>query len=138
VSTFSAYIVQCDFFYCFCSICVGLLKILHISLNFRVFICHVYLHVFCSLSFFLFLACRCDVIAAGVLNAAKNIGMKKPIIIRLKGTNVKEAKKLIEESDFQLTVTDDLEDAAKKAVAIAQIVTLAEGAKLDVSITAAV
>jgi succinyl-CoA synthetase beta subunit len=39
--------------------------------------------------------CRCDVIASGVLNAAKNIGMKKPIIIRLKGTNVKEAKKLI-------------------------------------------
>jgi succinyl-CoA synthetase beta subunit len=38
---------------------------------------------------------RCDVIASGVLNAAKNIGMKKPIIIRLKGTNVKEAKKLI-------------------------------------------
>jgi succinyl-CoA synthetase beta subunit len=35
------------------------------------------------------------VIASGVLNAAKNIGMKKPIIIRLKGTNVKEAKKLI-------------------------------------------
>ncbi len=44
------------------------------------------------------LHCRCDVIAAGVLNAAKNIGMKKPIIIRLKGTNVKEAKKLIEVS----------------------------------------
>lgn len=39
--------------------------------------------------------CRCDVIAKGVLNAAKNIGMKKPIIIRLKGTNVEEAKKLI-------------------------------------------
>jgi succinyl-CoA synthetase beta subunit len=38
---------------------------------------------------------RCDVIAKGVLNAAKNIGMKKPIIIRLKGTNVAEAKKLI-------------------------------------------
>lgn len=34
-------------------------------------------------------------IATGVLNAAKNIGMKKPIIIRLKGTNVNEAKKLI-------------------------------------------
>ena len=43
-----------------------------------------------------------------------------------------------QESDFQLTVTDDLEDAAKKAVAIAQIVTLAENAKLDISITAAV
>ena len=39
---------------------------------------------------------RCDVIAMGVINAAQNIGMKKPIIIRLKGTNVEEAKKLIE------------------------------------------
>ena len=39
---------------------------------------------------------KCDVIAMGVINAATNIGMKKPIIIRLKGTNVEEAKKLIE------------------------------------------
>ena len=39
---------------------------------------------------------RCDVIAMGIINAAQNIGMKKPIIIRLKGTNVAEAKKLIE------------------------------------------
>ena len=39
---------------------------------------------------------RCDVIAMGIINAAQNIGMKKPIIIRLKGTNVEEAKKLIE------------------------------------------
>jgi succinyl-CoA synthetase beta subunit len=38
---------------------------------------------------------RCDVIALGVINAAKNIGLKKPIIIRLKGTNVDAAKKLI-------------------------------------------
>ena len=39
---------------------------------------------------------RCDVIAMGVINAAQAIGMKKPIIVRLKGTNVEEAKKLIE------------------------------------------
>ena len=41
---------------------------------------------------------RCDVIAMGVINAAQAIGMKKPIIVRLKGTNVEEAKKLIEAS----------------------------------------
>lgn len=47
---------------------------------------------------------RCDVIAMGVINAAQAIGMKKPIIIRLKGTNVEEAKKLIEASGiFELT-----------------------------------
>lgn len=42
-----------------------------------------------------------------------------------------------QESDFQLTVTDDLQDAAKKAVSIAQICTLADAAKLNVTITAA-
>lgn len=41
---------------------------------------------------------RCDVIAMGIINAAQKIGMKKPIVIRLKGTNVEEAKKLIEVS----------------------------------------
>lgn len=42
-----------------------------------------------------------------------------------------------QESDFQLTVTDDLQDAAKKAVSIAEIVTLAERANLEVSFTSA-
>ena len=46
--------------------------------------------------------CRCDVIALGVINAAKNIGLKKPIIIRLKGTNVNEAKRLITVSRVHL------------------------------------
>jgi succinyl-CoA synthetase beta subunit len=47
---------------------------------------------------------KCDVIAMGVINAAQNIGMKKPIIIRLKGTNVEEAKRLIEVSANALRV----------------------------------
>lgn len=38
---------------------------------------------------------RCDVIASGVINAAKSIGMKKPIVIRLQGTNVEQANELI-------------------------------------------
>ena len=68
----------------------------------------------------------------GVINAAQNIGMKKPIIIRLKGTNVEEAKKLIAASGFKMIVTDDLEDAANKAVHIADIVTKADEAQLNV------
>jgi len=76
---------------------------------------------------------RCDVIAMGVINAAQNIGMKKPIIVRLKGTNVEEAKKLIEASGFKMIVTDDLEDAADKAVHVADIVRQAEEVKLEVS-----
>lgn len=51
---------------------------------------------------------RCDVIAQGVLAAAKNIGLEKPIVIRLQGTNVDIAKKLISESDVEMTMLDDL------------------------------
>jgi succinyl-CoA synthetase beta subunit len=65
---------------------------------------------------------RCDVIAAGILSAAKTIGMKKPIVIRLQGTNVGEAQKLIQASGFRMIVEDELENAATKAVAIAKYV----------------
>jgi succinyl-CoA synthetase beta subunit len=68
----------------------------------------------------------------GIINAAQKIGMSKPIIIRLKGTNVEEAKKLIEASGYRLIVTDDLEDAANKAVHVADIVRQAEEVKLNV------
>jgi succinyl-CoA synthetase beta subunit len=64
---------------------------------------------------------RCDVIAAGVLNGAAAIGLKKPIIIRLKGTNVKEAKELIANSSMKMIATDDLDDAALKAVKVAEL-----------------
>lgn len=78
---------------------------------------------------------RCDVIAVGVINAARNIGMKKPIIVRLKGTNVDEAKKLIEASGFKMIITDDLDDAAEKSVHIANIVQQAEQVALGVQFT---
>lgn len=76
---------------------------------------------------------RCDIIAMGVINAAQNIGMKKPIIIRMKGTNVEEAKSLIEASGFKMIVTDDLADAAKKAVKVSEIITQAEEVHLNVT-----
>jgi succinyl-CoA synthetase beta subunit len=75
---------------------------------------------------------RCDVISMGIINAAKAIGMKKPIIIRLKGTNVEEAKRLIEGSGYKMIVTDDLDDAATKAVNVASIIQAAEEVKLNV------
>ncbi len=77
---------------------------------------------------------RCDVIAAGILSAAKQIGMKKPIVIRLQGTNVNEAQKLIQASGFRMIVEDELEEAATKAVAIANIVQQAEDVKIDVQV----
>ena len=69
---------------------------------------------------------RCDVIANGIINAAKQIGIKKPIVIRLQGTNVDRAKTIIEDCGFRMILSDDLEDAATKAVGVADIATKAE------------
>jgi len=76
---------------------------------------------------------RCDVIAAGVVAAAKEIGLKKPIIIRLQGTNVNEAKTIINESGLKMFMTDDLDKAANVAVKIADIVSAAEEIDVEVS-----
>ena len=65
---------------------------------------------------------RCDVIANGIISAASEIGMKKPLVIRLQGTNVEEAKKLIEGCEFRMILAEDLDDAAEKAVGVAKIV----------------
>ncbi len=59
---------------------------------------------------------QCDVIAQGIINAAKEIEMNLPLIIRLEGTNVKEGRQLLEESGINLITASDLGDAAKKAV----------------------
>jgi succinyl-CoA synthetase beta subunit len=69
---------------------------------------------------------RCDVIATGIINAAKEIGISKPIVIRLQGTNVEQAKILIEASGFRMILASDLEDAAEKAVGVAKIAEQAE------------
>lgn len=78
---------------------------------------------------------RCDIIAMGVINAANAIGLKKPIIIRLKGTNVEEAVKLIDASGIKMIVTNDLDDAATKAANVANIISQAEKVNLEVSFT---
>jgi succinyl-CoA synthetase beta subunit len=75
---------------------------------------------------------RCDVIATGIINAAKEIGISKPIVVRLQGTNVKEAKILIEASGFRMILADDLDDAAEKAVGVAEIASQAEKIKVGV------
>jgi len=75
---------------------------------------------------------RCDVIATGIINAAKEIGIRKPIVIRLQGTNVKEAKTMIEGCGFKMILADNLEDAATKAVGVAEIA--AQAAKIKVGV----
>jgi succinyl-CoA synthetase beta subunit len=68
----------------------------------------------------------------GIILAVQNVGMKVPIVIRLKGTNVDEAKKLIAASNYKMTVIDDLETAAQKVVAMAKIATIAEESGLKI------
>jgi len=75
---------------------------------------------------------RCDVIATGIINAAKEIGINKPIVIRLQGTNVNEAKTLIEGCGFRMILAEDLEDAAEKAVGVAEIAAQAEKIQVGV------
>ena len=60
---------------------------------------------------------RCDVIAEGVVQATKEVGLKVPLVVRLEGTNVEEGKKIIEQSDLNVITADNLNDAAAKIVA---------------------
>jgi succinyl-CoA synthetase beta subunit len=59
---------------------------------------------------------KCDVIAQGIINAAKTVGLSMPLVVRLEGTNVKAGKRLIAGSGLTVIAADDLADAAKKAV----------------------
>ena len=57
---------------------------------------------------------RCDVVAEGVLDAAREINISVPLVVRLEGTNVEEGKRIIEESDLEVISGSDLDDAAQK------------------------
>ncbi len=59
---------------------------------------------------------RCDVLAQGVIAAAKEINLSVPLVVRLAGTNFKEGKKILDESNLKILSASDLNDAAKKIV----------------------
>ncbi|KAK8565270.1 hypothetical protein V6N12_058837 [Hibiscus sabdariffa] len=59
---------------------------------------------------------KCDVIASGIINAAKNVALKVPVVVRLEGTNVGQGKRILKESGMTLITAEDLDDAAEKAV----------------------
>jgi succinyl-CoA synthetase beta subunit len=63
---------------------------------------------------------RCDVIAEGIIEAARALDITVPVVVRLEGTKVEEGKKLLSESGLTLITADDLNDAAEKAVASIQ------------------
>jgi len=60
---------------------------------------------------------RCDVIAGGIIEAAKALDIKVPLVVRLKGTNVDIGKEMLAKSGLKITAADDMADAAKKIVA---------------------
>jgi succinyl-CoA synthetase beta subunit len=62
---------------------------------------------------------KCDVIAQGIIDAAKTVKLSVPLVVRLEGTNVERGKQLLKESGLALIAADDLADAAQKAVAAA-------------------
>jgi succinyl-CoA synthetase beta subunit len=60
---------------------------------------------------------RCDIIAAGVVAAAKEVSIEVPLVVRLEGTNVELGKEIMTNSGLAIISADDLDDAAKKVVA---------------------
>jgi succinyl-CoA synthetase beta subunit len=60
---------------------------------------------------------RCDIIAEGVVGAARTLGLDKPLVVRLEGTNVDEGKRIMAESGLDIIPADNLADAATKIVA---------------------
>ncbi|KAI2473409.1 beta subunit of gdp-forming succinate-CoA ligase [Annulohypoxylon bovei var. microspora] len=68
---------------------------------------------------------RCDAIAHGLINTAKTLNLKVPIIARLQGTNVEQAHQLINDSGMKIFSIDDLQSAAEKSVQLSKVVKMA-------------
>jgi succinyl-CoA synthetase beta subunit len=62
---------------------------------------------------------RCDVLAEGVVEAAREVGLKVPLVVRMEGTNVERGKQILAESKLDIITATDMADGAKKAVAAA-------------------
>jgi succinyl-CoA synthetase beta subunit len=60
---------------------------------------------------------RCDVVASGVVEAAKSIGVDIPVVVRLEGTNVEKGQEILQNSGLKFTVAEGMKDAAEKVVA---------------------
>ena len=62
---------------------------------------------------------RCDVLASGVVNAAKELKFKVPVVVRMEGTNVKQGQEILRNSGLNFTVANGMKDGAQKVVALA-------------------
>ena len=64
---------------------------------------------------------RCDMVANGVVEAAKNLGVSIPIVVRLEGTNVEEGKRVLRESGINILTAEGMRDAAEKVASAAKV-----------------
>ncbi|MFZ4627521.1 MAG: ADP-forming succinate--CoA ligase subunit beta [Blastocatellia bacterium] len=64
---------------------------------------------------------RCDMVARGVVEAARNLGVSLPIVVRLEGTNVEEGQRVLRDSGLRFLVANGMKDAAAQAVAAAGV-----------------
>ncbi len=62
---------------------------------------------------------RCDVLAGGVVKAARELGIRVPVVVRLEGTNVEAGQKILRDSGLNFTVASGMKDGAEKVVALA-------------------
>jgi succinyl-CoA synthetase beta subunit len=62
---------------------------------------------------------RCDVLASGVVAAAKELNLKIPVVVRMEGTNVEKGQEILRDSGLGLTIATDMKDGADKIVALA-------------------
>jgi len=63
---------------------------------------------------------RCDIVASGVVSAARTLGVKVPVVVRLEGTNVELGQKILRDSGLNFAVASGMKDAAEKVVALSQ------------------
>jgi len=63
---------------------------------------------------------RCDIVATGVVEAAKALSVKVPVVVRLEGTNVQEGQRILKDSGLNFTVANGMKDAAEKVVSLAR------------------
>lgn len=63
---------------------------------------------------------KCDIIASGVVAAARELGLNVPLVVRLEGTNVEEGKRILQESGLNLIAANDMADGARKIVELAK------------------
>ena len=79
---------------------------------------------------------RCDIIAQGIISASKDLNLTIPIVVRLQGTNVEQAKTLIQQAQLKVISVDDFSMAAEAAVKLALMVNAANSLDLDVTFKA--